>query len=98
MGIGIVGLWDYTLEDAATEIWELLRGFVRTQTIKARINGTKFSLYPSRIIKEGCMKLAFEPNEFTTNELIKEIQKIIEKEIKAGLIDLSVVAYFPKNT
>lgn len=95
MNIGITGLWDYTLEDAATEIWEIMKQYVWKQVLQARANGRTYVLFPALITKDGCEQLAFEPNEYTMKELVKEVQKHIDHAIKVGAINLTNVKYYP---
>jgi len=88
MGIGIVGLWDYTLEDAAQEIWEITKPSVYAQINDARRGGRTYTIIPSNITKRGCDKLAFEPNDFTFKQLTKAVKKRIDDAIKNKIINL----------
>ena len=49
MGIGIVGLWDYTLKDAVDEIWAVMKETIYKQISHAKRNRATFIILPLQV-------------------------------------------------
>ena len=88
MGIGVQGLWDYTPEEAATEIWEIMKPRIQKQINLSRRRGHIYKIDPKVITEYGCMSLSFEPNNETFKYLTLLVQKEIDKSINDNTLNI----------
>jgi len=96
MGIGIQGLWDLTPEEAAVEIWAVMKEKIQKQVAQSLRNGNTFRISPSDITEYGCMTLALEPDNETFKYLTKLVHKEINKSIKDHTLNLHSNIKYPK--
>lgn len=96
MGIGIKGLWELTLEQAAVEIWAVMKERIQKQVAQSLRNGNMFRISPSDITEYGCMTLALEPDDETFKYLTKLVKKEIDKSIKDHTLNLHSNIKYPK--
>jgi FMN phosphatase YigB (HAD superfamily) len=88
MGIGkIKGLWDYTPEEAAVEIWLNRKPWVQKGISEARRYGSTYTISPLMLTYQGCKSLAFEPD----NEMIIVLAKLLQKEIDKSIKDYTII-------
>jgi len=98
MGIGVQGLWDYTPEEAAEEIWNSRKSIVQRMVDQAKRTGRTYHLSPYAITTEGCNRLAFEPDAETFKYLVKLVKDEINQSIKDHTLNLNPnVRYIKEN-
>lgn len=83
------GLWDYTVDEAATEIWAVMKPVVQKMIRQAKRTGQTYRLDPRKITLKGCEELAFEPDSQTLIELIIFVKAEINNAIENGELTLN---------
>ena len=89
MGIGITGLWDYSPEEAAEEIWAVSKEQVSKLVNQAKRTGRTYHLVPGAVVNYGCEKLSFNPNAKIKFDLAQLVQKEINKAINNHLLTIN---------
>jgi len=88
MNIGVTGLWDYTIEDAAKEIWALMKPRIQKRITATQRFNSPYTVSSHVITERGCEDLGFEPNKHTLSYLVKLVQKEIDKSIADHTLSL----------